>query len=92
MNPKHLLLLVFSLVLFACSKSSNSSPAIGPIAASQVPSAVMSAFNAKYPSASGQIEWELEDGNTYKVKYYIGSQRWQARFTAAGGFISEQQI
>jgi hypothetical protein len=91
MNAKLLLLLVFSLAIFACSKS-NSNPAVGPISASQVPSAVMSAFNAKYPAASGQIEWELEDGNTYKVKYYIGSQRWQARFTAAGGFISEQQI
>jgi len=92
MTTKLFLLLLFSLAIFACSKSNNSNPAVGPISASQVPSAVMSAFNAKYPNASGQIEWELEDGNTYKVKYYIGSQRWQARFTAAGGFINEQQI
>jgi hypothetical protein len=52
----------------------------------------MTAFTAKYPAATGQIEWELENGNTYKVKFFIGSQRWQAYFSAAGVFISEKTI
>lgn len=52
----------------------------------------MSSFNSKYPGASGQIEWEKEDSNTYKVKFFIGSQRWQAIFKADGTFLSEQKI
>lgn len=59
---------------------------------SQVPAAVMGAFTSRYPAATGQIEWEREDGNTYKVKFFIGSQRMQAIFAANGGFISEKQI
>lgn len=62
------------------------------LSTSQVPSGVMSAFNSRYPNASGQIEWEKEDGNTYKVKFFIGSQRWQALFTANAVFISEKAI
>ena len=75
-----------------CSKEDNSSSNSISIASSQVPAAVMSAFTSKYPTASGQIEWEKEDGNTYKVKFFIGSQRWQAYFSAAGVFISEKTI
>ena len=78
-----------------CSKEddlSGSSSSSTNISTSQVPSAVMSAFNSRYPTASGQIEWEKEDGNTYKVKFFIGSQRWQALFAASGVFISEKAI
>ncbi len=91
---KLLLLLMLSVPFFiACSKSNdNSSSTSVSIPASQVPSAVMTSFTTKYPGASGQIEWEREDGNTYKVKFFIGVQRWQAAFKADGTFISEQQI
>jgi len=88
--------LIFSLFLatasMSCSKSNSNTSTSVVIPASQVPSPVMTAYNAKYPSASGQIEWEREDGNTYKVKFYLGAQRWQARFKADGSFISENQI
>jgi hypothetical protein len=53
---------------------------------------VMNAFNTRYPTASGQIEWELEHGNEYKVKFFIGAQRWEARFTSSGVFIDEAKI
>jgi putative salt-induced outer membrane protein YdiY len=86
---KLLLALLISTATLSCSKSNNTSTTIS---ASQVPSPVMSSFNAKYPTASGQIEWEKEDSNTYKVKFYIGSQRWQAIFKADGTFVSEQKI
>ena len=33
-----------------------------------------------------------KDGNTYKVKFFIGSQRWQAIFASDGTFISEKAI
>lgn len=62
------------------------------INSSNVPSAVMNNFNTRYPAASGQIEWEKENGNTYKVKFFIGSQRWQAIFASDGSFISEKTI
>jgi hypothetical protein len=62
------------------------------IPVSQVPAAVVAAWKAKYPAAGGQIEWELEDGNTYKVKFWLGSQRWQAIFSSTGSFISEKRL
>lgn len=75
------------------SSSSNNSSSNGTnISSSAVPAAVMSAFTARYPGAGGQIEWEREDGNTYKVKFFIGGQRKQAIFAADGSFISEKNI
>jgi hypothetical protein len=88
---KILLALLISTAVISCSKSSNSSFPVA-ISTSQVPAAVMTSFNSRYPAASGQIEWEQEDSNTYKVKFFIGSQRWQAIFKADGTFLSEQQI
>ena len=77
-----------------CSKSSDDTPVSSSVSipASQVPSSVMTTFNTKYPSATGQIEWELEDGSTYKVKFFIGSQRKQVTFTSSGSFIDEKNI
>jgi len=89
---KLLLVLFLCNTLLACSKSGSSNNNDDHIAASQVPAAVMTTFNSRYPAASGQIEWELEHGNTYKVKFFIGSQRWQAQFTANGTFIDEEMV
>jgi hypothetical protein len=89
---KILLALLLGLSFMACSKSSDNSTPTGIISASQVPSGVMTSFNTRYPTASGQIEWEKEDGNTYKVKFFLGAQRWQAIFTSNGSFVSEKQI
>jgi hypothetical protein len=94
---KYLLIFLLATVTMSstCSKddmTSSSSSSSGNISASQVPAAVMSAFNSRYPGATGQIEWEKEDGNTYKVKFFINTQRMQAIFSAAGAFISEKNI
>lgn len=77
-----------------CSKSNDDTPVSSSvnIPASQVPSTVMGTFTSTYPSAGGQIEWEKEDGNTYKVKFFIGSQRKQAIFSSTGSLISEKNI
>lgn len=75
-----------------CSKSDDTVSSSTSINASSVPSAVTANFNSRYPSATGQIEWEKENGNTYKVKFFIGSQRWQAIFASDGTFISDQKI
>lgn len=90
---KLLIALFLCSTMMACSKSSNNNNDNDDhITASQVPSSVMTSFNTRYPTASGQIEWELEHGNTYKVKFFIGSQRWQAQFMSNGTFIDEKMI
>jgi len=86
---KFLLFLMLCGAVVSCHKSNEDNTGIS---ASAVPSGVTSSFNARYPSASGQIEWEKEDGNTYKVKFFQGSQRWQAFFKADGTFLSESKI
>lgn len=52
-----------------------------------LPSAVLNAFTAKYPTAT-RMEWEPEDGNTWKVKFFLGNVRWIAVFKADGTLIS----
>ena len=85
---KILLALLIATATLSCSKSNSDD---NHIAASQVPSVVMNEFNTRYPTASGEIEWEIEHGNEYKVKFFIGAQRWEARFTSSGDFIAEEK-
>lgn len=89
------------LVMVSCSKSidlpagvddSSVSSKSANLPVSQVPVAVLDAFKAKYPNAGGEIEWQKEDGNTYKVKFWLGAQRWQAIFSASGSFLSEKRL
>ena len=92
-----LMLLISTIAMSTtCTKedniSSSSSSNGSNIGSSAVPAAVKAAFNSRYPTASGQIEWEKEDGNTYKVKFFIGSQRKQAIFATDGSFLSERDI
>ena len=75
-----------------CSKHDDMVSSSTSVRSSGVPSSVMNNFNSRYPTASGPIEWEKENGNTYKVKFFIGSQRWQAIFASDGTFISEKAI
>ncbi|MBX9784069.1 MAG: hypothetical protein K2X48_12340 [Chitinophagaceae bacterium] len=89
--------IILLFVMASCSQNidlptpddSSNSVVLAP---SQVPAAVMDAFKAKYPTAGGEIEWQKEDGNTYKVKFWLGAQRWQAIFNATGGFLSEKKL
>lgn len=100
---KNLFLAAFLLLaMSSCSKvndlvpstddSSVSSSNQANIPVSQVPAAVVSAFKSKYPSAGGEIEWQKEDGNTYKVKFWLSAERWQAIFNADGSFVSEKRL
>jgi hypothetical protein len=88
---KLLLAFLLGMAMLACNKS-NDNNSEDHISASQVPSSVMSTYTTRYPDASGQIEWELEHGSTYQVKFFIGSQRWHAEFTADGIFMDEKKI
>jgi hypothetical protein len=54
-----------------------------------LPAAVVSAFNNRYPTAT-RVEWQAEDGNTWKAKFFIGTQRKRALFAADGTFLWEK--
>ncbi|HTR54172.1 MAG TPA: hypothetical protein VMJ10_25945 [Kofleriaceae bacterium] len=60
----------------------------GTISASQLPAAVMRAFNLKYPRTipSGA----RPDGDTYVVMFPAGAPHASATFRADGTFVSEQ--
>lgn len=58
-----------------------------PVPPSNLPAAVQTAFAARYPTAT-RMEWQAEDGNTWKVKFFLGTVRWKAFFRADGTFIS----
>jgi hypothetical protein len=60
-------------------------PIVAPPA--NLPAAVLSAFNTRYPNAT-RIEWEPENNNTWKAKFFIGTVRWKVFFKADGTFIS----
>lgn len=63
------------------------------LAASDVPPAVLDAFHAKYPHASGVI-WETatEGGSpSYKAKWKTDNIKWKAEFAQDGHFIKEKQ-
>jgi Ca2+-binding RTX toxin-like protein len=62
------------------------------IPAGDVPAAVMTAFNTRYPGATvREIERELEHGAVQiKIDFLTGGRRMRARFTEAGEFIEEE--
>ncbi len=91
-----------SLFFTSCEKSpisanadDNSSTLAGrrgaddptPVPPSNLPASVQAAFSARYPGAT-RMEWQAEDGNTWKVKFFLGNVRWKAFFRADGTFIS----
>ena len=58
----------------------------------EVPAAVKSAFNARYPGASA-VEWEKEiDSNktVYEVEFKQNKKEIKAKFDANGNFIDEK--
>ncbi len=54
---------------------------------SNLPAAVLSTFTASYPTAT-RMEWQAEDGNTWKVKFFLGTVRWVAVYKADGSLVS----
>ncbi len=62
-----------------------------PIAASDVPPAAVSAFNARYPAAQ-DVKWITEDKKgkkIYEAQFKLENQNFEAEFDADGGFILE---
>ncbi|WP_336518532.1 PepSY domain-containing protein [Pollutibacter soli] len=62
------------------------------ISASDVPSAVVSAFNQKYPGAS-DVKWQIEkenDKQIYEAEFKMDGKQIDAEFDADGTFIREE--
>jgi hypothetical protein len=75
-------LLFASILLFTACESEE---AINP---SEVPSAVMSTFNEKYPAATS-VTWELED-NIYEAEFKLDGKKKEVEFSADGKFLREE--
>jgi hypothetical protein len=74
------------------TKSSSGKLNVNRISTSNVPSAVMSTFKAKYPTASG-VEWETatEDSKpSYKAKWLENRVKRKAEFSVDGTFLKEK--
>jgi len=97
---KNLFLLgVIAIAFTACDKSVNTPSAPAEVvsrrgaddlpqpAPATLPAAVSTAFKAKYPTAT-RMEWQIEDGGNWKVKFFLGTVRWVAFFKPNGTFIS----
>jgi hypothetical protein len=100
-KPLFLMMLVLAVLTTACEKSTLSGtsndvigrrgaddPTLPPPA--NLPAAVLNAFTAQFPGAT-RMEWQAEDGNTWKVKFFLGAERWIAVYNADGSRISLQQ-
>jgi hypothetical protein len=61
------------------------------IAAADVPSAVMTAFNTKYPNAAN-VEWEKEKEKgkiMYEAEFQFNGKKTEAEFSEDGKFVEE---
>lgn len=97
------LLLLAAVLTTACSKQSRGSDDIstqqkngednpnggGGANVSSVPSAVSTAFAARYSDAT-KVQWKLLSNGNYKAEFYRGTVKWQAIFTPAGVLVKEE--
>lgn len=86
-----LCLAIFTFLTPSCNDDSGKSS--DKLAPSDVPAAVVSAFNAKYPGIT-TVEWEkAKEGETqtYKAEYKNGEDKMEAEFAADGTFIKDRK-
>jgi ABC-type glycerol-3-phosphate transport system substrate-binding protein len=85
---------VYSAILFAglsLSSCGGMETKSTEVAAADVPAAVLTAFNEKYPGAT-DVKWEkeLENNKTeYEAKFTLNGKTSEAEFEEAGTFIKE---
>ena len=81
------LIIPFGVLLFsACNENENK------ISVSDVPPAVLSAFNAKYANAS-DVKWEQEKEKgklIYEADFKFNGKEIEAEFDSAGNFLEEE--
>lgn len=100
-KPILMLAIAASIFTASCQKSTLSSgsdeimgrrgaddPVVPP--PTNLPAVVLSNFTSSYPTAT-RMEWQAEDGNTWKVKFFLGTVRWVAVYKADGTLLSVQK-
>ena len=83
---KKLIIPLTVLLFTACNENEKK------ISASDVPSSVQSAFNAKYPNAS-DVKWEQEKEKgklIYEAEFKFNGKEIEAEFDSTGTFIEEE--
>lgn len=77
----------FALSMASCSKSAlddnGGNGSANVIAASAVPSAVISSFNGSFPGATG-TEWQRRSSSSFEVQFNHSNQRHSAGFDDSG--------
>jgi hypothetical protein len=59
------------------------------VSASQVPAAVLEAYNGRYSNTT-RVEWKKLDNGNYKVEFYQGNLKVEAVFSASGVLLKEE--
>lgn len=60
------------------------------ISAADVPEAVMSAYQSKYPDAA-RAEWKKLDTGNFKVQFFVGDAKFETTFTPSGDIVKEER-
>lgn len=60
------------------------------ISATEVPEAVMTVYQSKYPDAT-RAEWKKLDTGNYKVQFFVGDAKFETTFTPAGDIVKEER-
>jgi len=85
MKTRSIILVVAFALVAGCASEID-------IASSDVPEAVMSSFNSKYPQAK-DTEWEIEkeDGKLYyEAEFKLDGKKKEAYFRPDGSFTKEE--
>jgi hypothetical protein len=87
MKSKIMVFVCAALIIISCGKKKFK------ITASDVPPAVVTSFQEKYPTAT-IIEWEAEKEGpdmVYEVGFKINDKKMEAAFNPDGAFIKEEK-
>ena len=83
---KKLVFLICTALIASCSSETE-------ISSADLPPAVASAFETRYPGAT-DVEWELEkedDKELYEAEFKLEGKEMEASFLADGTFVEEEE-
>jgi hypothetical protein len=96
---KIILLVMLAVVFTSCGKTvdgfksdslnSTGTDVSNNLSSTGVPTAVQTAFSAKYPTAT-EVVWLPDNCSTWKVQFDMDNRQWKAVFKADGTFVSEK--
>ncbi|MBZ5856980.1 hypothetical protein [Flavihumibacter profundi] len=96
---KIILFVIIAVIVTSCSKTvegfksdslnSTATDVNNSQSSTGVPTAVQTAFSAKYPTAT-EVVWLPDNCSTWKVQFDLDNRQWKAVFKADGTFVSEK--